>query len=80
MNEFLSHFMELVSDPAHLAFEVFTTLVMEVAILGFLWPLIRRSIRREHHRIDAEHGFTHDLADPDEPIPYTLTERGEMHG
>ena len=80
MNEFLNHFMELVSDPAHLAFEVFTTIVMEVVILGFLWPVILHFIKREHRKIDTEHGFTHDGIDLDAPIPFTLTDRSTTHG
>lgn len=88
MSEFLDHFMELATDPAHLAFEVFTTLVLEVLILGLLWPVIARRIRHEHNVIDAEHGVDHNdwffnddaSFDPDEPIPFTPTHRGEPRG
>ena len=52
--------MELVTDPAHLAYEVLTTALIEGLILGLLWPLIKRRIRREveaeHTVLDIEHG------------------------
>lgn len=91
MNEFLSHFGELVSDPAHLAFEVFTTLVIEGLLLGLLWPLVKRhfhrDIRQEHQRIEAEHGLVHPYVqregyieqrylDPHEVLPYDYEKSG----
>jgi hypothetical protein len=86
MTEFYDHFMELVTDPAHLAFEVFTTFVLEIVILGLLLPLIARRIRREHRKIDVEHGVDHnawffDTSDnPDLPINYVPTHRGDNCG
>lgn len=89
MTEFLTHFLELATDPAHLAFEVATTFVLEILILGLLWPLIARRIRREHKTIDAEHGVNHNdwffdnddpSFDPDEPITFIPTHRGEPRG
>lgn len=84
----MAHFLELVTDPAHLAFEVFTTLVLEILILGLLWPVIARRIRREHRTIDAEHGVDHHdwffndnpALDPDAPITFIPTHRGEPRG
>jgi hypothetical protein len=87
MSEFYDHFMELVTDPAHLAFEVFTTFILEIVILGLLLPLIARRIRREHRQIDIEHGVNHDdwffadlNLDPDLPIDYIPTHRGVPRG
>ncbi len=59
MTEFLGHYLEILSDPAHLAVEVTIMLVVDVLFLGLIWPLIRKAIHREHRLIDAEHGVTH---------------------
>lgn len=55
------------------------------------WPVVARRIRREHATIDAEHGVNHDDwffepfdadtdDDPDAPIEYHPTNRGETRG
>lgn len=43
-------FMHMVTDPAHLAFEVFSTLLIEVVGLGLAWPVIKRLVRRHDRR------------------------------
>jgi hypothetical protein len=64
MNEFLHHYAEIMSDPAHFFAEVSNTIIIDVLFLGLIWPVIKRlvdrRIRREHLRIDAEHGVDHD--------------------
>lgn len=47
---------------AHLMFEVTSILFFEGLLLGLLWPLALKRLRREHEVIDAEHGVDHDLA------------------
>ncbi len=79
LNEFLTHLAELGTDPAHLAFEVLTTAVIEGAILGLLWPLIKRRIKRDltkqHIVLDREHGVAfHGDLDPDDPIAHLSVE------
>ena len=56
MVEFLHHYREIMTDPAHLAAEVSLMLLIDVLFLGLIWPLIRKAIRHEHQIIDAEHG------------------------
>lgn len=38
--------MHMLSDPAHMAFEVISTLVIEGIGLGLAWPFIKRRIRK----------------------------------
>ncbi len=63
MDDFLHHYYEILSDPAHLAVEVTLMLVVDGLVLGLLWPLFRRLIDhrldRHHAQVDAEHGITH---------------------
>lgn len=63
MTEFLHHYTEILTDPAHLAVEVTLMLVVDVLFLGLMWPLFQRMARRvahrEHLKIDAEHGIEH---------------------
>lgn len=53
-------FLSLLRSPAHIELEVFLTVVQDVVIGAFLWPLIKRRFNREHERIDAEHGVSHE--------------------
>lgn len=46
MNEFLHHYTEIMTDPAHLAAEVSLMLVVDVLFLGMIWPLVRRTVDR----------------------------------
>lgn len=63
MNDFLHHYVEILSDPAHLAVELTLMLLVDVLVLGLLWPCARRAINKrihaEHAAIDREHGITH---------------------
>lgn len=54
----------LMTNPAHLMFEVLSDIVFDVLLLGLAWPLVQRRLRREHEVIDAEHGVDHHLAAP----------------
>ena len=52
MTEFLHHFAELWSDPAHFAYEVSVDLIVNTLFLGLLWPFAKRFVRkhdREKH-------------------------------
>lgn len=73
----LHEFFGIMTDPAHMAAEFFWEIFF--LVLGVL--ISRRGIRREHRVLDQEHGVQHvvfrsDLldVDPDEPIPFLLTE------
>lgn len=63
MGEFLHHYTELMSDPAHMAVELTFILVIDGLFLGLIWPLIRKAINkrveREHAVLDKEHGVKH---------------------
>lgn len=48
----IDEFIHLISDPAHLAFEVATTIIIEGLFLTLLWPFVKRAIvkhDREKH-------------------------------
>lgn len=59
----MEHFLELLSDPAHLAFELFFSLVFDLLILGIIMPFVVKYVKTkvlsEHRKIDAEHGVKH---------------------
>lgn len=69
MEDFLHHYVEILSDPAHLAVEVTLMLLVDVLFLGMVWPLIKRhfhrDLKRQHIVLDREHGvaFHGDLGD-----------------
>jgi len=46
----IREFLHLLSDPAHLAFEVTTTLLIEGLGAALGWPIIKRLIRRHDRR------------------------------
>ncbi len=75
MDHFIEEFAHLASDPAHLAFEVATTIVIEGILLGLLWPLVKRHIHRdiahEHAKIEDEHGLEHpeEMVSSNDPHP-----------
>lgn len=52
MSEFLHGYTELLTDPAHLAYEVTLIIFIDVLLVGFAWPFVKRGIRRHdktHH-------------------------------
>lgn len=63
MNDFFHHYIEILRDPAHLAVELTLMLLVDVLVLGLLWPWVRHAINKrihaEHQTIDREHGITH---------------------
>lgn len=69
-DEFLHHYWEILSDPAHLAVEITLMLVVDILFLGLVWPLLSRWVRnhihrdleREHQVLDVEHGITHEAS------------------
>jgi hypothetical protein len=60
---FLSEYWEILSNPAHMAVEITLMFLIDVLLLGLLWPLVRRFIdaklRRQHEEFDREHGIHH---------------------
>jgi hypothetical protein len=74
MSEFWTHYWAYLSDLSHSAVEITNTIVIDILFLGTLVPFFRRVIRREHDKLDSEHGFTHN--EDDLPIPYVLTASG----
>lgn len=72
MDHFLSEYAAILSDPAHAAVEATFTIVIDVLLLGIVWPFIRRHFHRDlaeqHQRLDREHGvpFHGDLRTHDE--------------
>lgn len=63
MSEFFHHYVEIVTDPGHVLAEITFMLVIDLLVMGLLWPLVRKAIDRrihvEHLAIDAEHGVDH---------------------
>lgn len=63
MDDFLHHYTEILTDPAHLAVEVTLMLVVDVLFLGLIWPFITRyfnhKLHQQHAILDAEHGIQH---------------------
>ncbi len=69
MGEFWEHYLEILSNPAHLAVELTIFLLIDVLILGLAWPLFKRhctktakvaaerAAKEEHKKIDTEHGL-----------------------
>lgn len=64
--DFWEGFLALLTDPAHIAFEIFFTLVFDVLVVTVLYgiivkkiiiPRLRKSI---HEEIDREHGVEHE--------------------
>lgn len=49
-------YTQLMTDPAHLAFEVTLTLIQDVGIGLIAWPLIKRAVRRHDAK---KHGGDH---------------------
>ena len=52
-------YLDLMTDPAHLMFEMTLTVVQDVVIGAILWPIIKRATGRFHRELDLEHGVTH---------------------
>lgn len=42
----MSELTHLLTDPAHMAFEVLSTLIIEGIGAGIAWPFIKRRIRK----------------------------------
>lgn len=55
----LHEYVKIITDLAHTLVELTFTGVVDVLILGLLWPLVKRKIRQEHKAIDTEHGYQH---------------------
>jgi hypothetical protein len=60
---FFTQYYELLTNPAHIAFELTLMLIVDVLLVGLLWPLIRKLIdaklRKQHAAFDREHGIHH---------------------
>ena len=56
-------YWHILSDPAHLMVEVTLTILIDVILLGVIWPLVRNFVReqlqRQHAELDAELGVVH---------------------
>jgi hypothetical protein len=69
MTTFLSEYAHIVTDLPHLAAEVTFMLVIDVLLLGCALPLVKKWCKREHAKIDAEHGVDHEQAIIHWPAP-----------
>lgn len=60
---FFGEYISLMTDPAHVAVELTFLVVVDVVLVGLLWPLIKRfvdaKLRRQHEQFDREHGIHH---------------------
>lgn len=43
-------YLDLLSDPAHWAFELTLMLLFDGLLLGLAWPLVKRAVRRHDER------------------------------
>lgn len=67
----LHEYWDILSDPAHTMVELTFTFVVDIIVLGLLWPLIAKRIRREHVLIDTEHkAGHHQLAEVHDLLAY----------
>ena len=62
-DDWLQRYWHILSDTAHLSVELTMTIVVDVLLLGLLWPAIRRyfnaKLAAQHAQLDAEHGIHH---------------------
>ena len=62
MGIFWEHFTEIITDPAHTAVE-FCFVLLDYLVIQVVGHRIKkhfqRDLKREHLRLDAEHGHTH---------------------
>lgn len=49
----------LLTDPAHITSELFFDGLETAVAFAIAWVLGRRALRREHARLDLEHGVEH---------------------
>ncbi len=60
---FFAEYWEILSNPAHMAVEITLMFLIDVFLLGLLWPLVRRFIdaklHKQHVEFDREHGIHH---------------------
>lgn len=47
-------YTHLLSDPAHMLVEVTNIIVVDVFILGIVWPFFKRSIRKHDRTVHGE--------------------------
>ena len=57
MSEIWNHYTELIRDPAHLMVELTFMLVVDVILVGLLWPVARKLL---HRYIDRQHTLEED--------------------
>jgi len=55
----MHEYFHIVSDPAHMLAEVTNMILVDVIFLGLIWPIVKKAIKREHLKIDREHGVEH---------------------
>ncbi len=56
---FLAEYVEILTDPAHVAAEVTFTAAVDLIGIGLIKRLVLRAVRREHAAIDGEQGLSH---------------------
>jgi ABC-type nickel/cobalt efflux system permease component RcnA len=60
---FVKEYWSILTDPAHFAVEVTITILLDVLLLGTIWPLVKTyvnaKLQRQHDQLDAEHGIHH---------------------
>ena len=49
-------YIELLSNPAHWAFEITLIVLIDIILLGVAWPIIKKMIRRHDNVV---HGHDH---------------------
>lgn len=62
METFLHHYVEILSDPAHLAVEVTLMVLVDFVFLGAILPFVKRAVRRHD---DTVHDTTDIAFRPD---------------
>jgi hypothetical protein len=72
VSEFWAEILHIFTDPAHMVAEF----AWESVFLGLSLFIMNWRVRREHKRLDDEHGVEHLYDMDDNPIPYVLTDKG----
>jgi hypothetical protein len=80
MNQILSHYVEIITDPAHSLVE-FTFVLLDVLVIDAVRRRLKRHFHNdlddEHRRLDDEHGVTHH-GQVTRPVPAVLHEDGTL--
>lgn len=50
----MQEYLELLSNPAHWAFEITLIILIDILLIGIAWPIVKKMIRR-HDKVVHGH-------------------------